>query len=307
MKQREELDSPCPVTEDEINLVDLFLIIWRRRWMIVAITVLVTVAAAGISMVMPRVYAVSTIFEPARDADDKLIENPQSIRENIVSGAYDRQLMSELDLTADEIPKYRVTVPKQTDLVKIVIESSEPDMAVKILERLLSYIKKEIANQLEVKKQFLQNELKSAEAEKNWFPAQIEKQERLISVTQQVISDLEKNRKKLRSESSEDSMATLLYLNEIQNKQVFLSGLYEKVSKLKAKDEQAAAAIRDLKLKLSTLKGGVVRKLPEVSDKPIKPKKTLIVALAFVLGLMGSVMLVFFAEFLSKVREQQQH
>jgi uncharacterized protein involved in exopolysaccharide biosynthesis len=304
MKQREELESPCLVTDDEINLVDLFLIVWRHRWMVIAVTVLVTVTAAGISMVMPKVYAVSTIFEPAKDADDKLIENPQSIRENIVSGAYGRLLMSDLDLTADEIPKYKVTVPKQTDLVKIVIESSDPDMAVRILDSLLTYIKKEIAKQLEVKKQFLQNELKSAEAEKNWFPAQIEKQERLISVTQQLISDLEKNRKKLKSESSADSMMTLLYLNEIQNKQVFLSELYEKVSKLKAEDEQAAATIRDLQLKLTTLKSGVVRKLPEVSDKPIKPKKTLIVALAFILGLMGSVMLAFFAEFMVKVRDE---
>ena len=52
---------------------------------------------------------------------------------------------------------------------------------------------------------------------------------------------------------------------------------------------------------------GMVVKEPVVPHTPIKPRKRLIVALAFVLGLIGSVMLAFFAEFLSKVREQQQH
>ncbi|NOQ51057.1 MAG: hypothetical protein GQ578_02400, partial [Desulfuromonadaceae bacterium] len=49
-----------------------------------------------------------------------------------------------------------------------------------------------------------------------------------------------------------------------------------------------------------------INKPPTIPEKPIKPKKTLIVALAAMLGLMGGVMLAFFAEFMVKVRQQQQ-
>ena len=105
---------------------------------------------------------------------------------------------------------------------------------------------------------------------------------------------------------SSDSMTILLYLNEIQNKQVFLNTLYQDLAKLRETKEIADVTISDMKLKLAALKGVDIRKFPEISGKPIKPKKTLIVALAFILGLMGGIMLAFIVEFMDKVGRHQQ-
>ena len=77
-KQKQEVFTR-QIDDDEINLVDLFLIIWKRKMMIIVVTLLMTISAAGISLLMPKVYKVVTILEPAKDAEGKLVENPQDI------------------------------------------------------------------------------------------------------------------------------------------------------------------------------------------------------------------------------------
>jgi len=303
---REEMQRPARrISDDEIDLVQLFQILLKRKWMIIAVTVLLTVSAAGITMVLPKIYEVSTILELTKDAEGELVESPQTIRESVVNGAYDRLILEELNLKIDDFPKFKVTVPNSTNMVKIVVESSEPATAVRVLNNLLLKIKNGIDSQLEVKKTFLQNELKSAELTKELFPEQIGQLKKLVAATERKIADMEKIRKISMSGETSDSTAILLSLNEIHNKQVFLSGLYRELAELKQADEVSALDISDKHLKLVNLKGFSVRKSPEISDKPIKPKKVLIVALALVLGFMAGIVLAFFAEFMVKVRQQQ--
>lgn len=291
--------------DDEIDLVELFLILWKRKWMIVIVTLLFTVAAAGISLVMPKVYAVTAILEPGKDAEGKVVENPEAIRENIIGGSYDREISEKLRIDLDQIPEFKVTVPKNTDLVKITIESTSPDQAVEILNSLITKLTTNIEKKLDVKKQLLINDLMAAQAEKDLYPDQIAQNENLIKATKDKISELESARKKNVLGADNDSMAILLYLNEIQNQQVFLNSLYQRASELKAGEDKTQLKIEELKIKQSSIAGTNINKYPSVPEKPIKPKKTLIVALAFVLGFMGSIMLTFIAEFINKVRQQQ--
>jgi len=302
VNKEEMRESDHPISDDEIDLVQLVMILLKRKWMIIAVTVLLTISAAGITMTLPKVYAVSAIFELARDAEGKQVENPQTIKENIVSGAYDRSIIEELNLKIEDLPIFKVMVPEQTDLVKVVVGSSEPEKAARILDALLRNIKRGIDSQLEIKKKFLQNDLKSAEITKKLLPKQVAQLEKLAVATDLKISDMENIRKKSMAGDTSNSMVILLSLNEIQNKQVFLNELYGKIAKLRQKDELAVVDISNKRLKLTNLKGFSVRKFTEISDKPIKPKKKLIVALALVLGLMAGVMLAFWAEFMVKVR-----
>lgn len=101
-------------------------------------------------------------------------------------------------------------------------------------------------------------------------------------------------------------MAFLLYLNEIQNQQVFLNSLYSNLSELKIKKDQSLIDISNVRLQLVGIKGTNINKAPSMPETPVGPKKTLIVALAFILSLMGGIMLAFFAEFIDKVRHAQK-
>lgn len=291
--------------DDEIDLVQLVQILLKRKWLIIVITVLLTVSAAGITMLMPNVYAVSAILEPTTDSEGNLLESPQTIRENITGGAYDHLIIDELALDADKFPKLKVTVPKQTNLVKVMIESSKPDRALAILNLLFVHVKKGVAQQIDIRKNIIENELQTAKNDKKMYSSQINKVKELIIEIEKKISEMEKIRKTSMSAANSDSTSILLYLNEIQNKQVFLNILYRDLAELENKSKDADIEISDKHLKLSNIKDVVIRKAPEVSRKPIKPKKKLIVTLALIVGLMGGIMLAFIAEFMTKVREQQ--
>jgi len=306
------LNQPGPgnlsreIANDEIDLVDLFLIIWKRKWMIVAVTLLVSVAAAGISLVLPAVYRVVTILEPGKDAEGKLVENPQSIRENIISGAYNQVIAEATNLPLAEIPIFNVSVPKQTDLVKISVDSSKPEISIIVLKALLALISETMDAQLNIKKSLVENELKAALVKEKALPQQIRQLELLTQETKSKIAELENTRKQSLPNPGSDGMSILLYLNEIQNQQVFLNTLFQELIELKGNQERAAINVSNLQLKLASIHGTNIKKQPSIPEKPIKPKKTLIVALAFILALMGGIMLAFLAEFMIKVRRAQE-
>ncbi len=304
-KQESEI-SPRYIADNEINLVDLFLILWKRRVMIITLTLLLTFIAVGISLIMPKVYQVTAILEPGRDVKGKVVVKPQAIRENILGGTYDLLIVEKLSLPLKEIPQIKVSIPKQTDLVKISVESSKPQQAVKILHELLVGISVDIQERLDIEIKKTKNEIKKAQMEDGFL---LEKntivKEQIIQIRQKM-TVLEQERKTALAAPKGDAMAVLLYSNEIQNQQIYLNGLQEKLANILNQKSQMALKIDDIKLKLTGIKGTNINKPPSVPDKPIKPKKTLIVVLAFMLGLMGSIMVAFFAEFMIKVRQQQQ-
>lgn len=53
---------------DEIDLRELFLILWRARWLIIGCTVFAGLLAAGISMTMPNIYRAQVLLAPAEEA-----------------------------------------------------------------------------------------------------------------------------------------------------------------------------------------------------------------------------------------------
>jgi len=50
--------------EDEIDLLAYWNVIWKKKWLIVGVSVLVAVLAAGISLTMPNVYRAEALLAP---------------------------------------------------------------------------------------------------------------------------------------------------------------------------------------------------------------------------------------------------
>jgi len=301
-----EPEIPCrEIADDEIDLVELFLILWKRKWMIVIFTLLLTIAAAGVSMILPKVYEVTAILEPAADAEGKLVENPQAIRENITGGAYNQSIVESLGLPAEEIPDLKVIVPKNTDLIKISMQTQEPETGVKILNQLITEVSSRLQEKLEVLIAETKNKVKSIKLKGQSFEDNIKLLKGQINQIGKKMEELENGRKAALASPKDDALAVLLYSNEIQTQQVYLNDLQQKLTAFENNKKSIQIEIDNIKLKLSNIKGTNINKQPSIPEKPIKPKKTLIVALAFVLGFMGSIMLAFLAEFMNKVRLQQ--
>ena len=295
--------------EDEIELIDIFRILWKRRKLILLGTLLLTIGAAGISLLLPKVYEVSTIIEPGirpiADVNGQIVNEmpvitPEALKESILGGAYDGRIQKKLNIASQDYPKIKVVTPKNTLLVKISIESSKPEQALVILNELVSQAGNDIQEKLESEKSKIGNEIKLTQIYDQSLVEKIKLVEKQTTAVTAKMQDLEKNRQKSLASRSTDAMSVLLYSNEIQNQQIYLNGLQEKLKNLETEAQGSSVRIDNLLLKLSLIKSTSLTMPPTIPEKPIKPKKALIVALALMVGLMGTVMLAFLLEYLER-------
>lgn len=295
--------------EEEIELIDLFRILWKRRKLILLGTLVLSIGAAGISLLLPKIYEVSTIIEPGirpiADANGQIVSEipvvtPDALREGILGGAYEGRIKENLKVTSADYPKIRVFTPKNTLLVNISMESSKPEQALAILNELVSLVSGDIQETLESERSKIQNEIKLAEINEQSLAEKIKMVEKqLIGITAK-IQDHEKNRLKSLASRSSDAMSVLLYSNEIQSQQIYLNSLQEKLMNLEAEAQGSVVKSENLRLKLSLIKSTRLIKPPTAPEKPVKPKKALIVVLASLLGLMGMTLLTFLVEYFER-------
>ena len=291
---------PTKDCSDEIDLIQLFQTLLKYKWMIVAVTVLITVAAAAGSMMMPKVYKVSTIIDLGRDSRGKFIEAPELIKENILAGVYDQEIKKNVSPSMDRIPQFKVSLIKGSSLVEITTMGSEPEYLGKVLGALSSVV-------LEKNQKFIDEIISSIKMKLKPLNLQDELLTKKIDMLQDIVNQDQKKIDSLRSQKKDQltrsELLDLKFLfSELTQMKLSIMSLYSQKQLVQFEMEKVFSA-----KKLDHYTKGMVVKEPVVPHAPIKPRKRLIVALAFVLGLMGSVMLAFFAEFLSKVREQQQY
>jgi len=295
--------------EEEIELIDIFRILWKRRKLILLGTLLLTIGAAGISLRLPKVYEVSALLEPGirpiADVNGQIVSEmpvvtPDALRENILGGAYDTRVQKKLNIAPKDYPRINVITPKNTLLVKISIESSEPEQALSILNELANQAGSDIQEQLESEKSKITSEIKLAQINDQSLVEKIKLVEKQLTVITEKMQDLEKNRQKSLASRPTDAMSVLLYSNEIQNQQIYLNSLQEKLKNLEEDALGAVVKTDNLRLKLSLIKGTKLTKPPTIPENPVKPKKSLIVAMAFMLSLIGTMLLAFFLEYLER-------
>lgn len=294
--------------EQEIELIDLIRILGKRKKHILLGTLLLTLAAAGVSLLLPKVYEVSAIIEPGKISNpeknsiSQAIVTPEEIKENILGEAYDNNVRKILNLNPSEYPRrFKVTVPKETTLVKIAIETSTPQQGSMVLDELLKQVTAAVNEKVEIEKQKMNNGIRLEEIKNNVLIDQIALTSNQIADITGKIKDLDVSRKKAMASSRTDAMSVLLYSNEIQNQQIYLNSLQEKLKQLEAEALGADLRIDNLRLTLSQLKATNLVKPPTVSERPVKPKKSLIVALAFMSGLLGTTLLAFVLEYFERV------
>lgn len=293
--------------EQEIELIDLVRILGKRRKLILLGTLVLTLAAAGISLLLPKVYEVSAIIEPGKMIDlgktgvDRAIVGPEEIKENVLGEAYDNNVRKKLNLSPTDYPKkFKVIVPKETSLVKISIETANPQQGSMILEELMNQITAAVKEKVNVEKQKMNNDVQLEEINNNSLMERISLTSNQVEDIAGKIKDLEASRKKAMASSRSDALSALLYSNEIQNQQIYLNDLQEKLKQLEAEALGADLRIDNLRLTMSQLIATNLVKPPTVSERPVKPKKSLIVALAFMLGLLGTTLLAFLLEYFER-------
>jgi uncharacterized protein involved in exopolysaccharide biosynthesis len=141
-----------------------------------------------------------------------------------------------------------------------------------------------------------------ARIEEEGLAKRIELIETQIGETQGKIGALLNDRQKSMARNPSDAMSVLLYSNEIQNQQIYLNDLQERLRELQTTAEGSGIRLENLQLKMASIKSTRLAKSPGISPKHIRPKKPLIVALALIMSTMVMTMAAFFLEYLEQHR-----
>lgn len=135
-KQKENVNN----TNDEIDLVQLVKVVVKRKWLIAAGTLLVTLAAVFISLLLPKVYQSSAFFRLSSGVDvdlEQLKEIQDKIRDNLQNDLL-YNLTLEKSMILDEILENTETMMKNVslpDYKKYLSRFTNPQQFFRFLEQ----------------------------------------------------------------------------------------------------------------------------------------------------------------------------
>ena len=270
---------------DEIDLLDLWEIVWRGKWFIVGFTLLCTVLGFvyAFGVATPQYRARATL-KPTKQSQDVIVNH-------LNSNKFHRKLIKNYDLLPKMYPdlwdaenhtwlvesqadiptvdkalaaegKFNLKVELKEGLINITWEGSHPEYIVTTLENIIhelnSYLKDDFESEAQAQMKIIYEELGpwTENFEQVW--------EQFWSLDKLTVANME-------------------VLNQYTR-------LKNQISNLKVQDAMARKF--------------EVQNDPIEPQHPFEPNKKLIVALSCVLGLFISVFLVFFGRFIHNARER---
>ena len=274
------------VQNEVIDLRELFSILKRRKKLISLVTALITIFAIVYAFFIAKpVYEVKAVMELAQ-IDKKPVQNITDLKQKV-------EVIFEVNMKGKktDFPIISsISLPKKTKNIMIIMAKGyDNSTAQQELQKVISYIislqDKELDSYTDIHKKRL-----------TLIKEDIDRNEHLSIQSKKDISNYES---KFLNISKEDAALAGIYAIEIGKKQTELNNISSKIYNLKNQKNDLELSISPLKIQKAATIGKI-----EVLDSPIKPKKKLIVIVAFITGLMLSVFLAFFLEFLRGIKEE---
>lgn len=308
--------------EDEIDLRELFITLVKNKKIIILITLAVTLSAVVYALIAPKVYEAKAII--------KIGEYALAGENEKVVIADASELSKELEILFIDILQNKndkdaaienITLLKnQKKFLEIVANGSSNKVVQAEVQKVVDYVQESHKKVLDDVKNLHEAKAKQAEGKlmllKNkTVPALNEKIDRYkkdIRLYETNFLDMQNNIKSIKN--SNPTLATLQI-----NEQRYLADIIIKLKDSLEQFENQKSNIEVIEMKnledeLKSLKiltephnyknsevvGAII-----TNDYPIKPKKKLIVVVAFVTGLILSIFLVFFLEFIRGTKEEK--
>jgi capsular polysaccharide biosynthesis protein len=305
---------------ESIHFMEHFAVAWKRRWHIVIPTVVLALLAAAVSMLLPKVWEVETIIIPSKFLSQSqtgefrtvLVVEPKQIAGQIVEGSYDALIAAELAIPLRHFPKLKAENLRDTNLVRVSVREKDPQRGRQILASLFNHIKSEFDKKINVEISNLNTEI---EKNKNGILSDQNKlqiaEQRIAALqaemksTKTRIEELGKQQQRILSEKKEgaESLALLLYSNEVQTNLRYFNSLEEMVSGERVRIENLRPSIANAQKGILFLEDKKARidytqliKEPTASLNPVSPKKVQNALIAGFLGFCLALGAVFFRE-----------
>jgi len=275
---------------DVIDLRELVLVIKKRKKLIVFISLLFVLLAGVYVYTTKPVYQVKAMVEigklEAGTTKETPIDNIGDIKQKLeyIYGVNSKKKQIYPKVKAISIGK------KSKSVFSVLVEGHSNGDAISFIKTIVSKIETNY---------------------KTKVSTFINTQKELISLTNDDIQTAKDNLKKLQNTlenynqkilnlSQKDAALAGIYTIQISQNQAQAQGLQSHISALKAKLYNLKLTITPLRISKTKIVGNI-----EVLDKPIKPKKALIMIVAFITGLMFSIFLVFFLAFVQGLKEEK--
>ncbi len=305
-------------TEKEIELIDYLNVIWKRKWLIIILTFFCAVIASVYSFLLPPVWEVNAIIQPSKyiiqteggTYSEIIIVDPKQIAGQINEEYYNNLIAAELNLDIREFPKLKAENLKDTKLLKISTKVNDVEKAKLILYSLFKHLKRDLDKKIDVEMKGIEEEIKAYKNKLNIIKQRKKEIEKEMSDIRKRIESLEKEQRlslKKENRSESESLAMLLYSNEIQQSLKYHNTLNELLSEKKIKEENINLEIENEEEEIKQLENEIdnlterkgridytqLIKEPTSSLSPVAPKKKRNVLIAGILGLMIFTTLVF--------------
>lgn len=266
--------SSTDVYEDEIDLRDLILVLWKWRKLILAIFLASLLIGIVISFAVTPVYQVQAkisigSFEP----DPKSVQpkiTPETAKEMLLSS----DLQEEAWGAGADVGVLSVTPVENTNILEITLETNDPQQGEVLLNKLITLFSEKEGVQYKRSKELLNNELQRIDRE-----------------LQEVNKGIKQTRDLLEKLSSAEPSST----SEIQQMK-----LLDTLSRFTEQRDKLLEKKLETEQKLNSIEGIKVLEKPEASPSPVRPKKKLNIVVAGVLGLMVGVFAAFMVDYLKR-------
>jgi uncharacterized protein involved in exopolysaccharide biosynthesis len=327
---------------DEINLVDLWLVLMKRRTVIAMTVGLCLLAGILFALLLPPKYQYSTSIEIGtrlNDANIDVIESPDTllakIQESYIPLARQKYLAEHSELKG--VPKIDAKIPKDSQIIVLSGTGPQSDGAVhKALQQaVVDMVKKDHGRMVDV----MRKEREILESKATTKLAELKDEAKLIQAREKRLGDISKlltgqaeevradlarakaDRAKAIKQTRDESRAlTLMMLdNGMQQYRQRLADIDERL-KIKLVDSRDALAkqladnqraqanqqetISKLKIQLANLRETRALSPSMRSPDATGPGKVVVVFLSLLLGLMVGIFGAFLLEFMAKVRQQ---
>ena len=157
--------------ENEIELMDILNIIWKRKWLIILSTLLLVIVAGVISFLLPQKWEVDALIQPSKffvetwegQFVDVVVVDPIQIVNQINQASYNNLIAAELKLDIIKFPKLKAENLQDTNLVRVSIKEKDVEKAKFILHSLFNQLKRQLDKKVDVEMKGIDSEIKSKE------------------------------------------------------------------------------------------------------------------------------------------------
>lgn len=299
--------------EDEIDLRELFQIIWNKKILIIFFTLFITIISGFYIYSKTPIYEVKSYVQIGF-IDKEILEDSNSIEQKLRVIFSMDDFNIELNNLENGIVSSIRQIKNVKNLLEIKTEAYSNEVALIKNKEVLNYLQNLYEPKIEQYKVIINNDILNTKREINFI------QEKMKSIYEKIllntdslnnyIKEVNKLNKTLESDKSSSSLVIsiqlLNYQNLIANTQNEIKDLELQIIELKTRTTQLNEKIEILSFKRSEQNLSNMRLLGEyiLNNNPIKPKKSLTITVSFISGFIVSIFLVFLLNFINNSKKE---